>query len=78
MALEAGTRLNTTILVLLCTTLYGCCSAPQVVSNATSRQDRLLLLQTDECSGETAVVECVVKSHGSANECRKTPLVFRD
>ena len=78
MALEAGHRLNIAIVALIGTTLSGCCSAPRVVSNVTSQHDHLLLLQTDQCSGETVVVECVVNPHGSAEHCRRTPLVFRD
>jgi hypothetical protein len=56
----------------------GCCAAPRVVSNATSQGKHLQLVHVDPCTGEHAVVDCVVGPDGQARDCRRRPLLFRD
>jgi len=65
-------------LALVGTVLGGCCRAPRIVSQAASRGDQLLLLQEDECTGESAVVECELGPDGGVRRCQKTPLTFEE
>jgi hypothetical protein len=78
MAVKPTDRCGIAVLLLLGALGSGCCSAPRVVSNAASRGDHLQLVHVDPCTGQHAVVDCVVQRDGQVRGCRRRQLVFQD